>query len=102
MILAITWLHTVAVPMLMMPLASGYAKLSSASTSGSQVLAEYTSNDNLDAEYIYALGRIIAILKPGRGYYWVYIDHLKSTRLVDGTDEFQTDTRRDYYPCREQ
>ncbi|MCD6166194.1 hypothetical protein J7K19_05765 [bacterium] len=54
------------------------------------------------AEYVYALGRIIAILNPNRGYYWVYIDHLKSTRLVDGTDEFQTDMRRDYYPCGEQ
>ncbi|MCI0695565.1 DNRLRE domain-containing protein, partial [candidate division KSB1 bacterium] len=66
-------------------------------TSGPQVLAEYSNNSGPDAEYIYALGRMISKFDPSKGYLWFYVDHLGSTRLVDGPDS-QTDMRRDYYP----
>lgn len=66
-------------------------------TSGPQVLAEYTNNSGPDAEYIYALGRMITKFDPAKGYSWFYVDHLGSTRRVDGPDS-QTDLRRDYQP----
>jgi YD repeat-containing protein len=56
-------------------------------TSGQQVLAEYSANSEPDAEYIHALGRMIAKYDPNQGYLWFYVDHLNSTRLMDGSDQ---------------
>jgi RHS repeat-associated protein len=70
-------------------------------TSGPQILAEYSSNSEPDAEYIYANGRKISKYDPSQGYLWFYADHLGNTRLMDGSDENHTDMRRDYYPYGE-
>lgn len=64
-------------------------------TSGPTILAEYANDSGPTAEYIYALGRMVAKFDPGKGHLFYYVDHLNSTRLLDGGT---TTLRRDYYP----
>ena len=71
-------------------------------TNGLEVLAEYDENDNLQAEHIYGLGRILAKFEPGVGHTFFYSDHLGSTRLVGGSSESSDDMRRDFYPYGEE
>jgi RHS repeat-associated protein len=67
-------------------------------TSGPTVLEEYgTDNTTPKAIYVYGIDGLVATIDPTKGYFWIYKDHLGSTRhtnVVSG----QADMARDYYP----
>ncbi len=62
----------------------------------SEVLAEYGATGELQAEYAYAGGKRVAILKPGRAAQYLATDHLGSTRRLFPTTE--TSWAADYFP----
>ena len=72
-------------------------------TSGPQILAEYSTDANLLAEYVYGANGMMAKFKPSTGYYWFYKDQVGSTRQLGKTasGSYSSQERRDYYPYGE-